>query len=164
MPFLGRVYASPASAISTGTAAQDLYSALAATQVPFMMHEVVINFESVTTAAEVRIRHKREASTVTQGSGGTAVTPTILEPRNLSTATAAQTVVHAGDTTVATTTGATANYRYETVQVLNGYQYLPPPEDRPVLAGLEAYVVDLGGTSLGSALTYDITGVHEELL
>lgn len=163
MPFLGRVYAVTSAGISTGTAVQDMLNVFAATQIPCLIHEVTINFEGVTTAQEVRIRHKRFTSTVTNGSGGTAPTPTILEPRNLSTATAAQATTHTGDTTQATTSGTSANYRFESIQVLNGYQYLPPPEDRPVIAGIEAYIVDLP-VALAGALTYDILGVFEELI
>lgn len=123
----------------TISAAQDLFNVAATSSVGFELAEFTICPDNVTTSAEVRLSIKRMTATVTNGSGGSAITWVKQNTSN----TAAVLTGRMNDTTRATTTGSTTVFASVGMQLLNGYQFLPPPEHRPQLVASENLIIGL---------------------
>lgn len=156
---MGRVYSIPFSAVAISLA-QDLFEVLAAAGKPFVLREVVFAQSSDygDAAAEgLSILIKRAAGTYTSGSGGTTVTPA----KHLTNDAAAGPTAEVNNTTQAAAgTGTLTTIRAEAFNVQAGYQYLPPPEDRPLFLPGEACVVSI--TAPVDAITGSGTLVIEE--
>lgn len=157
---MGRVYSCPFSAVSV-SAAVDCFEALAATGKPFFLREIVLSQSSDygDAAAEgLSILIKRATGSYTSGSGGSTVTPA----KHLTNDAAAGPTVETNNTTQASAgSGALTTIRAEAFNVQAGYQYLPPPEDRPFFLAAEACVVSI--TAPADALTLSGTLVFEEM-
>ena len=124
----------------TVTAIQDAFSLKASASNGIELHYVELNAGGgIVTPAEIRVRLKRLPITVTQGSGGSVPTIGITDSGDTK---AAQTIVHANDTTQATTSGTAIILAAWQWNVLIPFQYLPPPEDREVCSVSEAIVLD----------------------
>lgn len=123
----------------TIAAAQDLFNIAATSAVGFELAEFTICPDNVASSAEVRLSIKRLTATVTNGSGGSAIT---FVKQNTSN-TAALLTGRMNDTTRATTTGATTVFAAVGMQLLNGYQFLPPPEHRPQIIANENMIIGL---------------------
>lgn len=135
-----RVYKTVFNSV-TVAAAQDLFSIKAGAANGVELHSVDLSAASVTAPAEINIVLKRFAATVTQGSGGTV--PNIF-PADSGDTKAATAVVHANDTTIATTSGSNQAIGAFNWNVLLPFQYLPPPEDRDVCQAAEAFCLTIG--------------------
>jgi len=137
-----RTYITPIENVSIGTAVQDIFSLLAGSANGVRIHW--IHLESTnTSAAALRMRLKRGTATVSQGSGGTNVTPA---PVDYNDTLAAAAVSHINDTSQATTTGAfttLAGFQWDTVLP---FDFLPAPEDRPACKASQALILDLPAT------------------
>jgi hypothetical protein len=137
-----RVYQTPIENVSIGTAVQDIFSLLASSGHGVILHQIHLEATS-TAAAALRMRLKRGTATVTQGSGGTNVTPVITNANN---SKAAGTVSHINDTTQATTSGAFTTmigFNWDTVLP---FDHLPAPEDRESCDVSQALILDLPTT------------------
>jgi hypothetical protein len=119
---LSAVYTATFSGV-TCTAAQDLFSIRFATGgFKLLMFELSADAASA-AQANIRLSIIRRLVTSALGSGGTVITP----PPAYDTDSAFGGVVHANDTTRAT--GTTSQTQWSaSINVLNGYQWLPPPE------------------------------------
>jgi len=151
----GRVYSVTSAAVSV-SAAQDLvciYTGVKAIKV----HSVTIGQITATAVGNLKVRLIRLPATVTAGSGGSTPTPVPLSPND----SAATATAHANDTTQATTGGTAAVLVADAYNVVNGYLYLPPEEDRPVIGPSQAFTVSLD--SAPSAEVTSVTVVFEEL-
>jgi hypothetical protein len=150
-----RVYTMEFSGVAV-SAVQDLlaiYTGVKAIRV----HEVVLGQTTATTTGNLGITLKRMNATVTSGSGGAAGVIVPINPGDAAATVTGRT----NDTTQATAT--TDNVlRGDVVNVLNGYQYLPPPDDRPVIEPSGAFVVSLN-TAPASSETFSGTITFEEL-
>ena len=104
------------------SAQQDLFSILAPAVVPIKIMWIRLSCLSQSTASEVSLNLLR-ISAPTQGSGGTVITP--VEKGQVSGRVSTATV-HANDTVLAT--GTLGLLWADTMQVLNGWDYLPIPE------------------------------------
>lgn len=136
-----RIYSTIFENVSV-SAVQDLFSLKAGSANGVEIHQIDITAGGVTAAAEIRLRLKRLPATVTQGSGGTAPTPNVLDSGDTKSSTV---TAHVNDTTQATTGGTAATLAVWQWNVLGPFQYLPAPEDRPVCQAAEALVLDLPG-------------------
>ena len=90
---------------------------------------------------------------MTQGSGGTVVTPGIVDAGDTLAATA---VAHVNDTTQATTTGNfTGLVEYFQWNVLLPFDYMPGPEDadRETALVSQALILDLPATIVATVMS-----------
>lgn len=143
-----RVFTTGFDNITVGTAVQDIFSILAGASNGVELHYIELNAGGVTNPAEVRLRLKRfSGTTQTAGSAGTAPAMNALDENDSKAATA---VVRANDTTQATTTGTNVNLAYWNWNTLLPFQYLPAPEDRPIIAVSNRLILDLPATAAQS--------------
>lgn len=153
----GRVYTIEFDNVSVA-AVQDALAVYAGSGMAFKVHEVTLGQITATSIGNLRLTLKRLPATVTAGSGGS--TPT---PRKLNNGDAAATVTaHANDTTQATTSGTSQTLRGDIFNVINGFLYQPAPDDRPVIAPGQAFIVSLDSAP-ASAQTMSGTVTIEEL-
>jgi hypothetical protein len=138
-----RIYNAGFDTVSIGTAVQDIFSLLTSAAKGLQVHWAHLAAAGVTTAAEIRIRMKRGTATVTQGSGGSAPTPGIVDGGD---SLAATVTAHCNDTTQATTSGNFTGFvEYDQWNVLLPWDYQPGPEDedRPTCLVSQAFIIDL---------------------
>lgn len=140
------------------SAVQDLFSVLSTANMAFKLCEFQLSADASTTVAELRLSIKRLPATVTVGSGGSAVTPQPMDAKE----GAATVTARANDTTRATTSGTALTLFSASVNVLNGWQFLPPPEYRPSFAPSQAMVI--GMEVAPSTVVFDGYAVIEEIL
>lgn len=153
-----RVYTMTYSNVSV-SAVQDLMGLYAGTSGAFEWHEFVVGQVTATVVGNLRLSLKRLPATVTSGSGGSAG---VLN-KSRSGDAAATITGRTNDTTQATTTGTAVLIREDVYNPINGYQYLPAPEDRPACNPSEAMVVSLD-TAPGAAETMNGSAVVAELI
>ena len=138
-----RIYSAGFDNVTIGTAVQDIFSLLAGAAKGVQLHHIHLEAAGVTSPAQIRLRLKRGTATVTQGSGGTAPTPGIVDFGDTLAATA---ILHVNDTTQATTTGNfTGLVEYFQWNVLLPFDYMPGPEDedREVAVVSQILILDL---------------------
>jgi hypothetical protein len=154
---MGRIYAVSFAAVSVG-AVQDLFALYAGTM-GFKVHMIELDQVTATAVNNLQLTHKRLPATVTAGSGGTSVTPVPLSSTNA----AATVTAHCNDTTQATTSGTAAVLAAHAWNVINGYLYLPPEADRPVIAPNQAFVLSLNSAPSAGSYVTSGTITFEEL-
>jgi hypothetical protein len=137
-----RVYTVPIQATNVGTAVQDVFSLLPGAAHGIKIHHIHLE-ANVTAEAALQMRFKRGTATVTQGSGGAAVTPVPVDPNDAGAAT----VVHVSDTTQATTTGAFTTLAGFFWDVALPFDHLPVPEDRETCNANQVLILDLPTTA-----------------
>lgn len=134
---------------------QDLFSILASSTVPIEIHSVTLGQKTSTSVATLRVRGRRVAGP-TQGSGGATPTPRPALPTDQASVVTA----HTNDTTQAS--GTIVTLWADVWNVVNGYLYLPPSDDRPVVGAGQLFLFDLDDAP-GSALTVSGTCTFGEL-
>lgn len=147
-----RIYTAGFDNIGIGTAVQDIFSLLAPAAKGAQVHWAHLEASGVTSPAMVRMRIKRGTATVTQGSGGSAPTPGMVDPGDT---LASACTLHCNDTTQATTSGNFTGFvQYSQWNVLLPWDYMPGPEDedRPVIGVSQAFIIDLP-TTIGATYT-----------
>jgi hypothetical protein len=154
---MARVYTVQFNNVSI-SAAQDLFGIYCGANMAVKLWEFQLSADASTSAAELRLLIKRLPVTVTSGSGGTAPTPGAI----LSSDAAATFTARANDTTRATTSGTAVNLFAASINVLNGWQFLPPPEYRPSFKPSEACIIGME-VAPGAATVFDGYCVVEEL-
>ena len=141
------------------SAVQDLMALYAGSSAAFEVHEFVLGQVTATTVGNLRFSLKRLPTTVTAGSGGNA--GTINKSRS---GDASATVTgRINDTTQATTNGTAVVLRADIYNPINGYQFLPAPEDRPACNPSEAVIVSLDQAP-GSSETMSASITFGELI
>jgi len=154
------MYSVPFSATSVSTAI-DAFEVLASSAKPFFLHEVVLGQSSDYGDAQAEglsVLIKRATGSYTSGSGGSTVTPA----KHLTNDAAAGPTAEVCNTTQASAgSGALTTIRAEAFNVQSGYQYLPPPEQRPFFLAAEACVVSI--TAPADAITLSGTLIFEEM-
>ena len=153
-----RVYTMSFKNISV-SAAQDLLALYAGYSGAFEVHSFVVGQVTATTVGNLRISMNRLPATVTAGSVGAAG---VISPAR--TGDHAATVTgRVNDTTQAVTSGTAIALLEDVYNPINGYQYLPPPEDRDACNPSEAIVVSLD-TAPGGAEAMNGTVKFAELI
>jgi hypothetical protein len=124
------------------TAIQDLFSLKAGAANGIELHAIELSAGGVSAAAEIRLRLKRLPSTVTQGSGGSVVTPNTVDSGDTKASTV---TAHVNDTTQATTSGTAIIMNAWQWQVLNPFVYYPDRNqgDADTCQASEAFILDL---------------------
>jgi hypothetical protein len=151
-----RVYSVSSAAVSV-SADQDLVAIYSGAKA-IKIHSVTIGQGTQTAVGNLPITLKRLTATVTSGSGGSAPGPALMNPGDA----AATATAHANDTTQATTSGTSSQLAADYYNPINGYLYLPPAEDRPVIGPNSAFIVSLNGAPSATSAT-SCTVVFEEL-
>lgn len=128
------------------SAVQDLIAVICGASMAIELHGIVLGQITQTSVEALQISVKRLPATVTNGSGGTTPTPQKIE-RGDAAATA---TAHANDTTPATTGGTAVVLHSDVVNLVNGYQFFWPPEDRPTAGLSEALVFSLDSAPLAA--------------
>jgi hypothetical protein len=152
-----RVYSVNFDGVSV-SAVQDLIGVYAGASMAFEVHSITLGQITATAVGNLRIALKRLPATVTSGSGGSAVTP---QKTNYGDA-AATVTARSNDTTVATSSGAVSVVKPDVYNVINGYQWIFPHEDRPIFQPSQACILSLE-TAPGSAETMSAELVIAEL-
>lgn len=152
-----RIYKSGVDTVAIGTAVQDIWSLLAGASNGIQLHWMQCTAASVTTAAQLRLRLKRSnATTVTQGSGGTAPNKNLVDDGDTK---AAGSTVHANDTTQLVAGSLTVYQEYFQWNVLLPFDYMPGPEDedRPACSVSEAFVLDLPAVIVATTISQNVS-------
>ena len=144
-----RVYVVPIENVTIGTAVQDIFSLVTGSSNGLVLHHIHLE-ASVTAEAPLRLRLKRGTATVSQGSGGTVVTPAPLSYQNT---LAAQTVTHINDTSQATTSGAFTTLAGFQWDLALPFDHLPSPEDREDCKASQAIILDLPATITSTVIS-----------
>ena len=155
---IGRIYTISFQKISV-SAAQDLFNVAATASMAFELHSINLGAEGVTAAEEVTIDISRLTATVTNGTGGAAVTPA----PNASSQAGATITARRNDTGRATTNGTTTVLWNDTWQLTNGYVYQWAPEDRLQFGLSQNMIIGLE-TAPGAAHNVSATITVAELL
>jgi len=137
---MGRVYTVSFANVSV-SATQDLVTVFAGTSKAFRLHSVTLGQTTASAVGNLAISLKRLVGTITNGSGGSTPTPVPVSPND----TAATITAHANDTTRTTVSGSTVILVADVFNVINGYLYLPPAEDRPIIGIGQTLVLSLDG-------------------
>lgn len=153
---MSRVYTVQFNNIAV-TAVQDLIGVYSGANMAFELHEIFIGQISATAIGNLRLSIKRMLATVTSGSGGSAPTP----QKAINGDAAATVTARANDTIQATAT-STSVLRSDVFNVINGYLWLPAPDDRPIIAPSQALIVSLD-TAPGASETMSGTATFREL-
>jgi hypothetical protein len=124
----------------SASAAQDLFDMLASSAVPFRVKRISISATGATSPADIVLSVQRFAATVTQGSGGSSITPVELSQVSGRSAT---TTCRANDTTRATTSGNTQLLWIGTMQELNNFDDVLVPELWPMIPANDALIIGL---------------------
>lgn len=120
-------------------AVQDLIAIYCGASMAIELHGIVLGQISQTSVEELQISIKRLPATVTAGSGGSA--PSVRKASNGSAA--ATVTARANDTTQATTSGTAETLHSDTWNLVNGYQFFWPEDDRPDFGLSQACVLSL---------------------
>ena len=135
---MSRPYAVGFSNVSI-SAVEDLFGIYAGSVKAFEVHSFVIGQITAVSVGNLRIRGIILPATVSAGSGGT--TPTLFP---ISTdRTSATITAHANDTSQATTNGTAQLIHSDAYNVVNGYQWVWPVSDRPVIEPSQAFILSL---------------------
>lgn len=152
-----RIYSVPFSNTSI-SAVQDLFSLQPGASTGIEIHEIRLGQITATSVGNLRLTFKRFSSTFSIGSGGSSVTPA---KHNFNDAAALSTA-RANDTTQ-TSAGTSVTIQADVYNVVNGYQYLPAPEDRIQIPPNQCFVCSLD-TAPGSAETMNGVIVFAEVM
>lgn len=148
---------------AAATTQRDIVQVVPATEVPIRIHRVVVTTDIETDAneAQFEIEIVRYTGSFTDGSGGTTVTGYAL---GLLGTTEDSAVVETGNTTQAAV-GTGTQEILANIWVNNriGFEYLPTPEERPVIAGTDAFAVQLTA-AFASSTAFAGYIVYEELV
>lgn len=134
-----RVYTVPIENLTIGTAVQDIFSLVTGASNGVELHHIHLE-ANVGAEAALRMRLKRGTATVTQGSGGSVVTPV---PVDANDGASSGVTAHIGDTTQATTTGAFTNLAGFQWDVALPFDHFPAPEDRETSTVSQTLILDL---------------------
>jgi hypothetical protein len=142
---MGRVYSVTFENV-TISAAQDLFSFKGSTGKTTKLKRILFGMTNTTiqTAQGLRIRGRYFPATMTQGSGGTAPTPTPADPGDA----AASFTARVNDTVQATSSGTAVNYLAQGVHNYGGFDVSFP--DMPAFGLNEGVTVELLSTVTGT--------------
>lgn len=123
-----RLYTVAIDAVAV-SATQDLFGLLATSGMAFKVHCIELGQKTLTAWEAKEVKLVRNPATATVGSGGSAATPRPLNPGD----SAATVTARINDTTPQTTSGTQAILFSRDWELLNGFFWMPAPEQRPVI-------------------------------
>lgn len=141
----------------TFAAVMDAFHLKASASNPIIIHSVELEQKGITSTESLNMRLKRQTVTVTQGSGGSTPTPTPLGGAGVG---ASGVTAHTGDTTQASA-GTIVTLWGKQFALLNGFFWMPAPEQRPVISISTGFIVDIA-TAPSTSCKLSGTIVYEE--
>jgi hypothetical protein len=154
----GRTYTINFRGVSI-SAVQDLCAAYAGASMGIEIVSLTLGQITQTSVEELQISIKRLPATVTNGSGGSSMTPT----PDVDTDAAATFTSRINDTTPATTSGTAVYPHVDTWNLVNGYQWIFPERARPSCKLSEALVFSLDSAPAAARTVSGSMKVHELL-
>ena len=148
---MARIYSVPFVNVSVA-AVQDLFSLQTTSGMAVELHEITIGQVTSTTVASARLSWKRFSGAYTIGSGGNSATPAKL---NFGDAAAVATG-RINDTTQ-TSAGTSVVFHGDVFNYVNGFLWLPAPEDRPIIAPSQAFVLSLDNVPSTATMSGTLT-------
>lgn len=133
----GRTYVVPMDAI-TISAVQDLLLIRPASNMPVVIHKVVVTADNSETNQQIKVSVNRLTATLTV-TGGTSVTAV----KKMNGDAAASFTATRNHTTQTTTNGSTQKLNPEGFPSQGGFEYLPDIHERPVVVNGEGFVVTI---------------------
>lgn len=121
------------------TAAQDLFGIIMTANMAVKVHAIELGQRSLTAWEAKNVRLVRNTTAITVGSGGSAPVPTPINPSDV----AATVTARANDTVGQTTSGSSADIFSREWEFLNGFFWLPAPEQRPIIKPLQGLTLRL---------------------
>ncbi len=151
---MGRVYTVSFEDVAVA-ATQDLINLTATANMAFEVLRVEFGQRGLTAWEAKPIRFRRMPATVTAGSGGSAATP---QPVNKNDA-AATVTARVNDTTAMTTNATAVTLFTRMFEFLNGFIWVPLPDERIVIAPSQGLAINLptgpsGSTNMSGSLTF----------
>jgi len=150
------IFKIPMSAVSISTV-QDLWHIKAGGTYPLLIHEIVLSQKTLVAVEGRDLKLIRHTATVTQGSGGSTPTPQNIAPGGASSGC----TIHMNDTTQASA-GTLTTLHADVWQFLNGFFWMPAPEDRIFVAPGTGFIVSLAAAPT-AAMVASGTITYEEL-
>ena len=150
------IFKIPMSAVAC-SAAQDLWHLKAGATYPLLIHEIVLSQKTLVATEGRDLKLIRHTTTVTQGSGGSTPTPAQMNPGG----SASGITAHMNDTTQASA-GTLTTLHSDVWQFLNGFFWMPAPEDRIFISPATGFIVSLV-TAPSASMTVSGTITYEEL-
>lgn len=121
------------------SATQDLFGLLCTANMAIKIHCIELGQRTLTSWEAKNVKLVRNPAVATVGSGGNAATPRQLNPGDAAgTATA-----RINDTTNQTTSGTQAILFAREWEFLNGFFWMPAPEQRPIIAPSQGVALQL---------------------
>lgn len=127
-------------------AAQDLFGLLATANMSFKVHWIELGQKSLTSWESKEVQLIRNPVTATVGSGGAAATPQKINSGD----SAATVTARTNDTSGQTTSGTPSVLWSREWEFLNGFFWMPAPEQRPIIAPSQGLTLHLGTAPSGS--------------
>jgi hypothetical protein len=155
---MGRFYSVAFEDVSV-SAAQDLLNITATSSMALRLWRVTGGQRSITVFEARPIRIRRLPATVTAGSGGAAVTPSLLRPGD----PAATFTARRNDTTAMTTSGTAVTLLTREFEFLNGFDLVLLPQEEIIVRPGEGLAINLP-TAPSGATSMSWTAIVEELL
>jgi hypothetical protein len=152
------IYSVPISAVAV-SATQTLFMIKASATAPLLLHEIRLGQKTLTAVEGKEIEWHLLTATVTSGSGGSLVTAKNISAPN---GTASGATCRVNDTVSPTTTGTDTIVESDIWAFLNGYFWLPAPEDRIYIPPNCAFTLKLP-TAPSASMTVSANLVYEEL-
>jgi hypothetical protein len=152
-----RLYSVSFSAVAV-SAAQDLINVTATSGMALKVHYIELGQKTLTAWEAKEIVCRRMPATVTAGSGGSSPTPRPFNPSDA----AATFTAHANDTTAMTTSGTAETILARDWEFLNGFFWMPAPEQRPIIKPSQGFAINLP-TAPSASMTASGTVWVEEL-
>ena len=153
----GRLYTVSIADVAV-SASQDLINITSTSGMAFKLWRIELGQKTLTTWEAKGVTLKRFPATVTAGSGGSAATP---RPVNAGDA-AATVTARINDTTPMTTSGTAVTLLARDWEFLNGFIWVPMPDERPVFGPSTGCAINLPTAPSGS-MTVSGFAVIEEL-
>lgn len=140
-----RLYTVSIDAVAV-SATQDLFGLLATANMAIKIHCIELGQKTLTSWEAKELKLVRNPATATVGSGGNSATPRPLNPGD----SAATFTARINDTTPQTTSGTQAILMSRVWEFLNGFFWMPAPEDRPIIKPSEGCALKLPTAPSGS--------------
>lgn len=149
----GRIYTAVMEAVAE-TTTQDLMELAAAADVGFTINEMLCTQETIQTSEMLPLRIMRRS---TANTGGFTLTPVVNHPTTIASSVTVKT-----EATTFSALGTAGDVMWRAgMNILNGWHYMPLPEDRFYNSGSDRCVINLPAAPDGST-TFSITLIFEE--
>lgn len=152
---MARAYSAQTNNVSV-TAVQDLVSIQTTASMVMEIDELATGQITATTIGNLRCTFKRFTGAYAIGSGGTSIT---VRPHVFGDSAA--TCTARGNDTVQTASGTSATLDTDVINVVNGYNKLPAPEDRWSFTISQAFVWSLDSAP-AAAETFNVKATFRE--